>query len=403
MTYKPLYPEPHKDIKRRLDALEEAVFPSKAPVSSLTARTEQTEQTATPGGHDMETRENETQSVSGESPTLLPCPFGCPLEGEPGVRRGPPMVCEDEEGGYEVMCWAGCTGPWGETPLEASEHWNTRAEPAPSEETWAGGELLHAEEPENHVPGWGGVCVSKHVFRHGEDGTCAVCTGERGDAMHFTDTMRPAPPAEPGDADDFLTVNSLLQHVKDAEAARAAALARVEELERESVLYKDGYVSACGTVADMHAAAVGEIRGPDRGVVEDVTDLRAALASMTEERGRLEDIIGVGKVRYIKKLDDVLAVRAADLTAAWERVAELEGQTNDAEQRSLKHYLKITDLKAENARLRDGWRAASDEARGLREALEKARDELGVPTPEYPAPVANAVEIIVAALAQEGE
>ena len=34
----------------------------------------------------------------------------------------------------------------------------------------------------------------------------------------------------------------------------------------------------------------------------------------------------------------------------------------------------------------------------LREALEKARDELGVPTDDYPAPVASAVEIIKAAL-----
>jgi hypothetical protein len=32
--------------------------------------------------------------------------------------------------------------------------------------------------------------------------------------------------------------------------------------------------SACRTVADMHAAAVGEVRGPTRGVVEDVADVR---------------------------------------------------------------------------------------------------------------------------------
>jgi hypothetical protein len=33
--------------------------------------------------------------------------------------------------------------------------------------------------------------------------------------------------------------------------------------------------SACGTVAKMHEAAVGEVTGPIRGVVEDVADIRA--------------------------------------------------------------------------------------------------------------------------------
>ena len=47
--------------------------------------------------------------------------------------------------------------------------------------------------------------------------------------------------------------------VEDCDAARADA------------------VSACKLVADMHAAAVGEVRGPIRGVVEDVQDVRAEL------------------------------------------------------------------------------------------------------------------------------
>ena len=47
---------------------------------------------------------------------------------------------------------------------------------------------------------------------------------------------------------------------------------------------KTDYIHACKTIADMHAAAVGEITGPRRGVVEDVADLRA-------EADRLKDII----------------------------------------------------------------------------------------------------------------
>ena len=43
------------------------------------------------------------------------------------------------------------------------------------------------------------------------------------------------------------------------------------------------------------------------------------------------------------------------------------------------------------------------EVQRLREALERIRDELGVPSPEYPAPVANAADIAAAALDREGE
>ena len=47
------------------------------------------------------------------------------------------------------------------------------------------------------------------------------------------------------------------------------------ELRAENARLKDDYQNACKTVAEMHAAAVGQIVGPNRGVVEDVADLRA--------------------------------------------------------------------------------------------------------------------------------
>ncbi len=37
---------------------------------------------------------------------------------------------------------------------------------------------------------------------------------------------------------------------------------------------KENYERACGTVAKMHAAAMGEVTGPKRGVVEDVADMK---------------------------------------------------------------------------------------------------------------------------------
>ena len=57
---------------------------------------------------------------------------------------------------------------------------------------------------------------------------------------------------------------------------------------------------------------------------------------------------------------------------------------------------------------RRGWGSARPAAtvaatlKRYRDGLEQARDELGVPDESYPAPVANAVEIINAALSEEG-
>lgn len=42
------------------------------------------------------------------------------------------------------------------------------------------------------------------------------------------------------------------------------------------------YERACVTVAAMHEAAVGEVRGPNHGVVEDVADVRAAVERVTQ-------------------------------------------------------------------------------------------------------------------------
>lgn len=65
--------------------------------------------------------------------------------------------------------------------------------------------------------------------------------------------------------------------------------ARAERAEVEASEFKDSYLNACATIAAMHAAAVGRgDRGPVRGVVEDVADVRAALlqAEAAIERAR---------------------------------------------------------------------------------------------------------------------
>lgn len=50
---------------------------------------------------------------------------------------------------------------------------------------------------------------------------------------------------------------------------------RADQAEAEAEGHKRDYLNACKTIADMHAAAVGRgDRGPSRGVVEDVEDVR---------------------------------------------------------------------------------------------------------------------------------
>lgn len=67
-----------------------------------------------------------------------------------------------------------------------------------------------------------------------------------------------------------LVIDDCKRNLQEQDAAIAALKAENERL-------KEDYERACKTVADMHAAAVGEIMGPKRGVVEDVADIRTEL------------------------------------------------------------------------------------------------------------------------------
>ena len=58
--------------------------------------------------------------------------------------------------------------------------------------------------------------------------------------------------------------------------ARQEIIERVDEL----ATVKDDYERTCGTIALMHAAAVGDITGPRRGVVEDVADMAARVTRL---------------------------------------------------------------------------------------------------------------------------
>ena len=49
------------------------------------------------------------------------------------------------------------------------------------------------------------------------------------------------------------------------------------------------YFKACKTVAEMHKAAVGSVTGPNRGVVEDVADMKTRLDEALNELERIRN------------------------------------------------------------------------------------------------------------------
>ncbi|MFE1070979.1 hypothetical protein ACFW5W_07085 [Streptomyces sp. NPDC058783] len=78
------------------------------------------------------------------------------------------------------------------------------------------------------------------------------------------------------------------QRAWDAEGrARDAEQAEAER-------YKADYLNACKTIADMHAAATGRTgEGPERGVVEDVGDVRARMLAAEERAAQAEHQVSI--------------------------------------------------------------------------------------------------------------
>lgn len=70
-------------------------------------------------------------------------------------------------------------------------------------------------------------------------------------------------------------------------------MATLEEVQAELERVKKDYEGACKLVADMHAAAVGEVRGPIDGPVEDVAAVRQRLIDAQEMMQHMKDADGV--------------------------------------------------------------------------------------------------------------
>lgn len=124
-----------------------------------------------------------------------------------------------------------------------------------------------------------------------------------------------------------MKARDMYRHLRTLMTAQDRALAmviqentaRAEEAER----WRKDYFGACGLVAKMHEAAVGEITGPVRGVVEDVADVRAELVGLKSELDQthmtvtLRGGIEVWGVEFVQWLEDRL-----DTLDGFERVGK---------------------------------------------------------------------------------
>ncbi|MBZ6258147.1 hypothetical protein KVH22_21765 [Streptomyces olivaceus] len=106
-------------------------------------------------------------------------------------------------------------------------------------------------------------------------------------------------------------------------------LDRIREAEAEAERYKTDCLNTCATVAAMHAAATGRSdRGPDRGVVEDVADVRARMLAAEQHAKQVQRrLAGYEAVYGPNAVDDFHTMQHRAKTAEADRdalAAELE-------------------------------------------------------------------------------
>lgn len=78
---------------------------------------------------------------------------------------------------------------------------------------------------------------------------------------------------------------AVADHLAKLDAQHAS---HVAELEADLAGAQANHLGACKTIAEMHAAAVGEVTGAKRGLVEDVADVRAESAHLKARVALLE-------------------------------------------------------------------------------------------------------------------
>jgi vacuolar-type H+-ATPase subunit I/STV1 len=93
----------------------------------------------------------------------------------------------------------------------------------------------------------------------------------------------------PATRNPYAEIEALRKQLSQAEQATTVEAKIVDELSACNMLLKEDYQRACRTVASMHLAAMGEVVGPNRGVVEDIADLKAERDRLQSECDRLRD------------------------------------------------------------------------------------------------------------------
>ena len=106
--------------------------------------------------------------------------------------------------------------------------------------------------------------------------------------------------------------SDLIEEVERLQEEDKAGDKIIEDLGNDIERLKADYEGACKTVAEMHAAAVGEIRGPTRGVVEDVLNLRQQNSELEAQVCQLREALENLLREYEGKWsDDPSSVKAA--------------------------------------------------------------------------------------------
>ncbi|MFF7146063.1 hypothetical protein ACFZB5_33520 [Streptomyces nodosus] len=151
----------------------------------------------------------------------------------------------------------------------------------------------------------------------------------------------------------------------DAAQALTAVMAPAEQAQADAERYKADYLSACGTIAEMHAAATGRTgMGPDRGVVEDVADVRERAEQADRHRRALAAILAKPADTPFAELTEYAAhclTRSGARIIAAQEHAE---QAVEAHRREVERADEHTVAAMRRAdTYRNAWHSARDRAR----------------------------------------
>lgn len=162
--------------------------------------------------------------------------------------------------------------------------------------------------------------------------------------------------------------------------------AEIERLRTRLAESEENFTNAAALCAGMHAAAVGEVRGPNMGVVEDVKEIRRRMLAAEAERDALKGEVERLNRDYtyhceqIRAQRTLLAAAEADLSSLRARCeaaeAEVEklGRESD-EERDLFDAMKLRALAAE--RSRDEARAEVEKKEALIASWNETLNRMG--------------------------